>query len=1017
MFRKKRGQVTLIVILAILIFFIMIMLLGARAKAIKTQMNLAATKQIHAYVDQSAIKQYVTSCLNSVSEEVMVQAAMQAGVFDFTDMTLNKDYVKYTDPIYNRTFNVSIIIPDNYQCPIIRHTPSAYPFENLSLSLLEGKYIAACGNNRRGYFASYSGFFGLNNYTRLCAWNGSNRPGATSSGFSAYTCMGGTYNYFSTLKRVPTFQERMQEEISKRMKECVNTTFLQTMYPSNISMLSEPETIVTFGERGITMTTAYPFLLEIEKREPIQRMINFSVTRDIPFKNMYNYVFNLIQKDVSEYDYDKFNGSGQVAVYDYYVVNRTTLETADIANPPNKIIIDVIQIFDNQTSIQSNPLIFSYAVINRRPALDYIHVSGSDEYDIVALENDTLRLSPIGYDPDEDGIVYNYSLWWEDYNETYDFGKSDCLSVTSIEYMKNKCMIGKDIMSYPRNWTNSTKFQATGREAEKYIQKSDTGFHIVNISIWDRELLRDWQEVRILVTDMPVARVNATNFYEEFPNNVTSYEDPYLLDGSGSTVGWGQLNVFIWNDTSYNDFVVTKYVASQGKLLLIPNETGTSVLVNADHSIADIAPNKNDGDSLVFIRPPKPDARFNGSIYNITLTVIASAPSGRQNTKLFPVDVKQCLPHKNKTNPAYPYNKEQPDNYWGAFYANHTCCLDDYRYAPDTQECYQYDSWGGYKSFDPNLWERGESTIYPENTNNGFKNNFALYRNIDNNPIGAANAQLSEPNDNDIYHQTFERNCSGYRGNICGGNATETRIAVENCNDVNIAGPKDTRCSGPPGLAGGIWPNSLTEVYCENYTGAPFEHRANSISTDSCFGNNNYCVSLNYQFASQTTDPLELLCLKGDCDGIGGCSANIQSCSCSNTCDENIPSQCEGKQPNTDINCILNNNAIPERCGDSSGCSLIIDGGNQGRCLNSPSKGCNSAIACNNLKPGEHANSFIATEICSNTCNSKDCKGFKYDITIDDCKTHCVSGNDCLTSAGYQCRNIDPITGKGLCKL
>jgi hypothetical protein len=111
----SKGQFTLFVIVGLVILFAF--LFYARARIITAQLVIQADIQIKNYINQNSINQYVTSCLDAVSDDIFIRAAMQGGTINFTGKTRNSDYIEYFDPVYNRWFNVSIVVDGNYRCP------------------------------------------------------------------------------------------------------------------------------------------------------------------------------------------------------------------------------------------------------------------------------------------------------------------------------------------------------------------------------------------------------------------------------------------------------------------------------------------------------------------------------------------------------------------------------------------------------------------------------------------------------------------------------------------------------------------------------------------------------------------------------------------------------------------------------------------------------------------------------------------------------------------------------------
>ncbi len=941
----KRGQFTIIVILGIVLFFIFTFAIYARTLVIRSQMDAQASKEIQNYINQNSINQYVTSCLDAVADEAIIRASMQNGIFEFDEDEKNTQYVSVYNEIYNRTVNVSVVLfPNNVakeNC-VVRLSPPEYPYENTSIYMLEQFYYDNCRFS--GSFIKYSGFFGFNNLTKLCNWNGSNKLNSGASSYFYQSCESGTYSQEDS----SSIQENMEKFIEGEISNCVDFTVLNERTGANITVQDDESKVeITFGKNNIQVKLNYPLTFETAGKKAIIKMIDFKVEKNIRFKEVYDYVFQMLRKDSTDPGFNMIEDRGNALFYDEYSVKKIkTIHTGEN-------LIDVMEITDNKTKIQGMPLIFYFAVKNRGPALDYIHETSDNKlYDLAYIENETIILMPQGYDPDDDNLTYEYSLWKETYDEYYDFENPNCLG-SSIEYVIANCMSNKNEERL-HNWTKSGLFLETSKDANYTLIKEDTGFHLVKILIkeYGRQQLKDWQTIRILVFDLPVANITGTNFYEDIDNSLASTEDPYFFDGSSSTVSIGSLSHFIWNDSL--EFYVVKQIvypdSYQSKTLTIPNETN-----NILYNITNIKP-------------------LNFSIlgeHNISLTV--NTTDGREDMTKIQLNVVQCLPHRNSSNSAFPYNKK-PFDFWDAFYANHTCCTDDLMYAGTGVECYRNETYGGDKSFFDFI------TREPLPPNNQVNYDYGIF---------------TGNYDNDIYFRTFIRNCSGDRGNICNGTAVETRTVVEACADTNSMGGTE-RCSGPPIDVHGKFIDSNLNPGCTNYLGQnTFEKYAGySGATGKC---NSAGVCSDGTTITGILFPSSgpFKC-NATCDGNGGCTVAVD-CVCSGECGandycNNIP---KNILPKLTGKCIYS--PFELKCISTCQTETIIN-----VCKNSTFDSCTAYGPCGNHPPGYYlGNGNYCTSICAQIY----CRGFEYDILTNSCGSTCTEPNIGCAS-GYKCTTL-----------
>ncbi|GIU69236.1 MAG: hypothetical protein KatS3mg002_0472 [Candidatus Woesearchaeota archaeon] len=978
--RGRNGQITVFVVLALVILFSFMFLFFVKIKFDKEKSILLAKQQIQDYINQNSLNIYVTNCIDSVASEAVIRASLQGGLFNFTNKTYGKDYLTVYVPEYNRTVNVSIAVVPNNNCSIVYNSPWEYPYPNVFIYpsyFLKNIYN---GPNSCKYsgdaFDFNSGFFGRNQFPKLCNWNGTNRLGATRTYIGMQTCEQGTYSN----KNLTSIQEEMERFIAEEMDKCINFNEVLSKTSSNITQSGRPKAIITFGENNFNVRVEYPFLVVIRGRMPIKTFYDFSVTKNIRFKELYDYSYLSLVADVQEAG---FKFTEFTSVEDTQLLSRLAMLYRGYIISINKSIDsnhnDLIKIIDNSSKINGRPLIFQFVIKNRAPALDYItNYSGNLGVDIVVSYNSSFSIYPQGYDPDDDLLIYSYGSWKEDYDEYFNTSDDKCTGAGGqtlvFEYIKENCSI-KNLTSKPKNFTRSILYLTTGKDAEYTPEEYDKGYHLLNVSVKEsgRQGLEDWQLVKIFVFDSPKANITGNNTYPGVPQNIASIEDPYILNGSNSLVGLSQMepisntfSYFLWND-SMNEF---------GKRVDIVSERNKSLFLPLDlNNSEDILEIKR----FVFNKIGK---------RNITLTV--NTFMGLSDYDVFEVDVKVCIPYRNNS-PAYPYNISNP------YFSNHSCCSGDF-YSPSISSsnsvCYLYTDYGINKSFF-DFWTRQPSPPpQPKNI---------IYQGMSN----IWNAQ------NDIFNRTFVRNCDGTRGNICNGTATEYRTVLFSCNDDNYnPNPafSDERCSGPP-MIYIIGSNTVIPTGCINYSASQSFESLAGILTRSNKAPDGKCTS-QPQCANPSNpysgfeSPVkrykcEGLCSQGKCSRI-----DISSCKCDSTCGGGGSVFCNGLSyssysqnlPNNLISCQGGNSLYEDSC---LSCGLVDKVPNICRVSGSGRIGCTAPdIRCD----GKQAKSIInddGNEACRNNCAYLNCGNYKYNTIMDACFSSCVSDDQC--ALGYSC--------------
>jgi hypothetical protein len=972
------------------------------------------------YIDQNSINQYVTNCLDYIADEAILLETMQGGVLDFAGKQEGIDYITRYSPEYNRTFNISVVVKENTLCPIVEQFkwPSDYPFPQMTIHPATGigsiqtyktgrPEMDGCGTSPDTYIRYNGGFYGLNNMTLLCDVNGSNRRNSTARILYTRTC--NDYSY-SNSDRV-SIQRDMEQFISTELSKCVNFPSIEEKAGINITLLSNvPNTTITFGLSGMVINARYPFLVTIGNRPPVHKMTNFEYNKNIAFKELYDYTNRLIYFDINDASFriveDKFLYTDLIGLYRDYTVTRNKSDTGGLWNN-----LELVRVIDNNSLIYDKPMIMQFAIDDRRPALEYINtIAGYDDMHLMVAENEILEITPQGYDPDDDFLAYNYSGWKQDYDESFNYDDPECNGAqnTTLEYVMANCSI-RNYDSQPKNFTNNVIYYNGYQNSSYNVSSSDRGYHelIIYTSEVQKEKLYDFQKIKILVFDLPKARIIGTNYYTDIDDKFASLEDMYLFNASNSTLGLsailGQYNRFsslIWND-SYNEFNVLVDLLSYNEINMTLNVPFGLAGVNP---VADI----RNMSTLPF------GNRTPIAIHNITLKAITQA--GLNDTEQYQVNVSICLPHRSP-DPSYPYSSQNRD---ASFQANHTCCTNAYGYAGAGQQCFISVKYGS------NYTLGDYTTREPLPPLNDIVYNFSDVK-----------APLWY---NDVFKQTFTRNCSSNRGNVCDGLASQLRERVTTCVDTNgiiLAPFNDERCSGPRALTGWNYasfynlPGCITYNYSINPYGqvvpVSFEKIASTYlppsytasKKDGICTTSNQCASRNYParfdaYAGITTGKYSC---QGTCGGTGATAGNCVpiNCVCNSTLctGGNGDSLCDGRGypgvglPNgygtpSNNGCGFGNTARIDTC---SGCGIT----DSARCGYS-GPGCTANTLCDQVYINGVTNS--PNIYCDTNCEPVSCGIYNYNITSHKCYSFedgdtCENNPDVCSELGGCCNQYE----------
>ncbi len=974
---NRKGQLTLFVIVAMLILFSFAFTIYAKNEMMTPQMISQADRQIQEYINANSINQYVTSCLDVVAQEVLIQTMSQGGEFNFTN---TNNIIEFNDTSYNRTVNVSIAVDINNNCPDGRNSNQHivyneepdnsgkpdYPYYGgyVKVKNLESKYynisanygVGPYKNNCTKYsFNQYSGFFGINNLPRLCNANGANKAGVVS-GTNYLTC-----DYYNNFNK--SLQQTIERNIEKEIMNCVNFTDFKKGISSNtnITKIGNATAVLTFKSGGYNIKLVYPFTVIMSNRQPITRKVDFNIEKNIPFKELYEYTYELVNYDVkyAEFSITKnytnvlSNGwrrSGQnIRLYNYTI----DIIKGDINND----YTDIVRVIDTEHKITGVPLTINFAVRERRPVLDYIHTVDNAQFDIVVIENDVIKISPQGYDPDDDNLNYYYTGWLEDYTEKYEDITDECNPPATLEILKEKC-IKQNYDDKPHNWTNSEEYKKTKRSANYTTSHKDLGAHQVKITIVDEHGLKDNQIVNILVFDLPEAVINVTPAYPDIPQGWASYEDKFVLNASQSKTGvisgilGSKLNTITWDDKKEPFGIIKSADPDDMKLKLPEDDNKPNILIASDAKQFMI-----EVINYIFkiITTPTATAQTPNQ-HNISLTVNETMADLTATTVTL-INITECLNHSNPSNKIYPYN-DNPNDLTESLEANHTCCTDNLEYATQETSCFESTQYGRIETFIRYKTEVKKDILNPLEFGVGM---YGYYSE----PGSFRSTDLS---DNNIYKQEFLRVCSGDRGNICSGDGTNIIELEYDCNDNNYGTGGDRRCSGPPAANINIY--SENSIPCDKYgPGTTFENLIDTTLDGNC---NNIKACSPYLYGKYG-DGGPNLCV-GQCDGQGGCTTAV-NCVCDSTTCGASP-ECDYSASQVGKKCY--GGYFEKRC---ENCMLISDS-----TICESDLDCKGNPKCDGYTAGSTRTINGIPGGCTTDCEYKPCnKGETYDIISEEC--------------------------------
>jgi hypothetical protein len=782
--RQKKAQVTIFVVLGIVLLVMVLLILYVVAQISQMSAKKAELEIATNILDSATINYYVQTCLESSTSQAVNEIMIQGGTLYENQggpSELGQKGITHIPAIINGTeVNVSYSIRKNNPCPVIESHAPRYPRNNTKLSSLFGMYESinnhGCAQDIRT-FMDLSGFFGLNKFTRLCSRNSENT--ASITGVSVSPCY---QNWMQTNETIKSIEEILENRTLVILQQCLNFQTISDLQGSNIAINTneEPELKVVFNKNTFSVKATYPFTAQLSSGETTIIRHEFNYASPLRLVRLHNYLISLLAEDAKNINFNLYlneqRSQGGLLTSTFPNINRyydPNFEVEIIDAPCIEVDCTefehdrILIVKDKLSYIGGKPLTIATAIQNRRPALDLISQHPPEDeyqYHLFVEVGDELIIEPRGFDPDDRELTYKYEGWKETYDEICSYNQA---------LQQIVCNPINNAVNY---LTNSQRFQQTQRAVNYRTNSTDIGPHTVRVSVYDREGLVDYQDVRILVFVSPHTNITMTTPHQGMPENVTSIETPLTLSGSveyDQTFTLERID-YNWTITDPNGVIIIEKTGSEtigsaiGSILLPQehNNIAQEILIQRIHTLN----LTQTGEHKVRLEA---DVKYEGQEDLVPATPYQ-----------INLSVKACIPHINASNPPYPYNTTP-----NIFQANSSCCggnINDpgsYTLKDNNDVCFQETRYGEFYKLKAEAETKIKNEAFQDYP--GYSTQVITY-DPDNPNSAEANA---------VFQMVLQRKCDGIRGNICAGPLSATLTPSAQC---LFNQSLDEQCQGPP---------------------------------------------------------------------------------------------------------------------------------------------------------------------------------------------------------------------------
>jgi hypothetical protein len=404
---KKKGQISLFVIIGLVLLIVFFLLLSLRNKSSPSDDVSTVSYEL----ESGALKDHISSCISRVASDALEKIGenggfiydFQGGKIPFNDLSLGDDYLPFI--FQGRNYNVAYGLKKNTACPLVSYAVPDYPISGVSFSDFNLRY----NSNKNCLLSSpphsaYDGFFGSVTLAKLCY----SARASSCEDFATGSVMG-----FSV-------QRQLEDYVSSNLPLCVNFSSFSNRLNANISSDAPPSVLVEVHNSDILFSVSYPVSIVFEGRKPVVVVADYQVPIAVRFGAFYNFIFNVLSFDSKKPNFDLLSHYVSSSFWRQGFSVKKIPFACKTCSPPYSSD-SLFEFSDAKSLVNGHPFIFRLFVENRRPAIDFI---SDRSYVLGSSGSDGFNLKISAFDPDDSKLDYYFlsqglSGWLENSGSNY----------------------------------------------------------------------------------------------------------------------------------------------------------------------------------------------------------------------------------------------------------------------------------------------------------------------------------------------------------------------------------------------------------------------------------------------------------------------------------------------------------------------------------------------------------------------------------------------------------------------